>query len=63
MVAVAIGVLNPRHGWADTKVLFDCAECCRETVYDIASDDSDDERMPALKEMTITCQECRTAAL
>ena len=63
VVAVALGVPNPRHGWADTEVLVDCAGCDRETVHDVVADDPADERMPDLEEMSIACQECGTVAL
>lgn len=58
VVAVALGVPNPRHGWQDTKVLFDCPECGSETVHDMAAEDPADERMPDPAEMVISCGDC-----
>ncbi|MEF8809193.1 cupin domain-containing protein [Natronomonas sp.] len=60
VVALAVGVGTPRHGWAETEVLFDCATCGEETVHDVVADDPDDERMPDPEEMTLVCTECGT---
>ncbi|OLZ39492.1 hypothetical protein A6E15_00175 [Natrinema saccharevitans] len=62
VVAVALGVGEPRHGWADTKVLFDCENCGRETVHDIEAVRPEDERMPEPDETVISCQDCATVA-
>lgn len=60
VVAIALGISKSRHGWADTKVLFDCSDCDTETVHDMEADDPGDERMPELDEMALICQGCGT---
>lgn len=60
VVAVALGGSKPRHGWADTKVLFDCPDCGRETVHDMRVDDPTDERMPDADEIALACRDCGT---
>ena len=60
VVAVALGVSKPRHGWENTKVLFDCSNCDAETVHDMEVDDPQDERMPEAEETALSCRNCGT---